>query len=275
MKIIYSGYIFNFIDFFLKKNEIFFVVTDTTMNDDGNIYHIPITMNEIFFIQPPVKPPTVEPISLDLLDLIFQKITNKKQKQLCSINSYLFNNLKTKIFPTRGQFYIDLRFTQETLSQKYLNGKYCWIDLISLTINSDNKDVKDLNFLKHNLKILSITGPNCAVNQKGIQELQLITLNVHDNRNITNLNHMAKSLKILYADGAHCAVTQDGIKDLHLIELDVSNNRKIYNLNFMKDTLKILRAQSFQEKILYSGITKDGINELNLKILKTNGNTKV
>ena len=59
--------------------------------------------------------------------------------------------------------------------------------------------------------------------QKGIEGLDLVELDVWNNSKITNVSFM-KNLKKLDASGSGCGIDQKGIEGLDLVELNVWNN---------------------------------------------------
>ena len=67
------------------------------------------------------------------------------------------------------------------------------------------------------------------INDQGIKNLNLITLNARNNSLITNVNHMT-NLRNLNASGDKCGINEQGIKDLYLIELHTFGNKKIQNV---------------------------------------------
>jgi hypothetical protein len=201
-------------------------------------------------------------LSLDLLDLILQKLSLKKQIQLLSINSYLFNNSHIKFLDNK-------KFSQENIQEKYINGEYCWAGLLSLNTDSNNK-INNVNHLKDTLLQLNAFYTS-GIDQEGISQLKvLLSLNAGNNERINDVNHLKDTLLELNTFGVS-GINQVGISELKALQiLNTDCNNKIKNVNHLKDTLKELSAYR------NSGINQEGISELRvLKILDASSNKKI
>ena len=109
-----------------------------------------------------------------------------------------------------------------------------------------------------NLKKL-YANDNCGIDQKGIEGLDLIELNVNGNIKIRDISFM-KNLKKLSAK-YECGINQKGIEGLDLIELNslirqVSRNFRVYaEVNLLLDALRQRMTQC--EELLQPGAPYD------------------
>lgn len=89
------------------------------------------------------------------------------------------------------------------------------------------------------------------------------------NISVSDIGCLKNTLKKLDC-GGDSLLSQNSILELKIVELDVSHNKKIYDVNHLKNTLKILNCTGFN-----CGIDDNGISELKLDKLYSNGNYKV
>jgi hypothetical protein len=163
---------------------------------------------------------------------IFMINKNKMEKVDYYCHNIILNILKLKdqinYLSTCRTFYYHLTIetlTELCLKQNVINNRI-FRNVLSLDA-SYNSNIKDVSFMK-NLKFLDAHG-SCGIDQKGIDGLDLIKLNIDNNDNIKNVSFM-KNLKVLWASDnrfcGYCKFGQNGIHGLNLIQLHVNNNEK-------------------------------------------------
>ena len=192
----------------------------------------------------------MQEIPIEIVIEIFNLLDLKSQLKMNS----LCKMFQQKMFIT-NLFNIENKYLNLLSDNIISQTKYHKIEKLNASYNSSIHDVSHMK----NLKILYAEG-NSGIDQKGIQNLDLVELSALYNPKIKDVSHM-NNLKILYAYG-NSGIDQKGIQKLDLIELNASNNPSIKDVSHMKN-LKILYAEG------NSGIDQRGIQNLDLIELYT------
>src|SRR5436309_652283 len=138
-------------------------------------------------------------IYLDNWNIIFDYCDFLSKIRLRQVCKFLYNNLQIIDFYHIDDKYLD-KLTDDILKNynhiKYLNAY-------------NNSKISDVNWMI-NLKELNARD-NCVINQKGIQNLNLIKLNVRYNSKITDVSMMTLLKELDASD--NCGIDQNGIKN--------------------------------------------------------------
>src|SRR5579872_2480825 len=123
-------------------------------------------------------------LSYDTLQYLSEYADSKTVMNIVVLNRWTVENIKIK--------YINQ--SHSLLSDNILQNKR-YSNIIILNAHNCSR-VQNLNKFKH-LKELNISGKISGVTNEGIQELDLLSLNISDNQNITVINHLI-NLQILH-----------------------------------------------------------------------------
>lgn len=197
-------------------------------------------------------------IPIELFQLILTYADFLTQIRLRCVCKLFYNKLEIHDF-----YHIDYKYLK-LLSDSVLQA-YPFIMKLHV---ENNPKITNINHLTK-LEVLNASMTEWGINgisNKGIENLNLVTLIADYNENITNINHMTR-LQILHADGC-CGIGNEGISELNLKILSVTMNEKITIISHMTN-LEVLLANSF------CGINDDSLHDLRLKELYVCDNEKV
>jgi hypothetical protein len=274
MLVIYKNYYFNFLTVLrpaLPSEPLNGSAKVVVSDINSNIYHLPFT-TDLKFLD--IQQPLMISIAMDksIVSLIFAKLSIQKQKLFNLIfKEYPIKSLDLSSFPN---------VTQEDITKKYVNGEYCWKDLISLNIK--NTKINNINHLS--LKKLIC---NDIIDQEGIEklsDLKILHVDVYHSIGVDNTAHTGVNTSKGVNDVSFCkdtleelsaqynsGINQEGIEKLNKLRiLYCDGNPRINNVNHLNNSLQLLSAQ------LNNNIDQAGISKLNnLKILRISYNEKI
>ena len=196
-------------------------------------------------------------LPIDIVHIIFEESNFIIKLRLLEVCKYFSETLSITDL-SNIKFNHSYKLNENILRQK----KYLQITNLDVL----NSRISDISYLT-NLKYLRCLSSYNLINQKSIQNLNLITLIANNNSNITDISHMT-NLQNLSAEGC-CGIMQKSMENLNLQTLSLTDNKTIINISHITNlhTLKIEGTNC--------AIGQDSLINLNLTELWCSGNNRI